>query len=213
MPQFGMGIHLALDGLSLLLVILTCFLGLLAVAASWSEVEERVGLFHANVLWVLAGVVGVFLALDLLLFYVFWEVMLVPMYFLISIWGHENRVYAAIKFFIFTQASSLLMLVAMLALALLHRQHTGVYTFDYVQLLGTPMAASTAMWLMLGFVIAFAVKLPAVPVHTWLPDAHTEAPTAGSVLLAGLLLKMGGFGFFRYTLTLFPRAAHQFAPW
>jgi NADH-quinone oxidoreductase subunit M len=212
MPQFGMSIHLALDGLSLLLVLLTCFLGLLAVAASWSEVQERVGLFHANVLWVLAGVMGVFLAIDLLLFYVFWEVMLVPMYFLISLWGHENRVYAAIKFFIFTQASSLLMLVAMLALVSLHYRHTGVYTFDSVQLLGTPMAASTAMWLMLGFVIAFVVKLPAVPVHTWLPDAHTEAPTAGSVLLAGLLLKTGAYGLVRFVLPLFPAAAQAFAP-
>ena len=211
-PQFGMSIHLALDGLSLLLVILTCFLGLLAVAASWSEIQERVGLFHANVLWVLTGVMGVFLALDLLLFYVFWEVMLVPMYFLISLWGHENRVYAAIKFFIFTQVSSLLMLVAILALALLHHQHTGVYTFDYMQLLGTPMAATTAMWLMLGFVIAFVVKLPAVPVHTWLPDAHTEAPTAGSVLLAGLLLKTGAYGLLRFVLPLFPTAAQAFAP-
>jgi NADH-quinone oxidoreductase subunit M len=211
-PQFGMSIHLALDGLSLLLVILTCFLGLLAIAASWSEIQERVGLFHANVLWVLTGIMGVFLALDLLLFYVFWEVMLVPMYFLISLWGHENRVYAAIKFFIFTQASSLLMLVAILALALLHHQHTGVYTFDYMQLLGTPLAASTAMWLMLGFVIAFVVKLPAVPVHTWLPDAHTEAPTAGSVLLAGLLLKTGAYGLFRFVLPLFPAAAQAFAP-
>jgi NADH-quinone oxidoreductase subunit M len=211
-PQFGMSIHLALDGLSLLLVILTCVLGLLAVAASWSEIQERVGLFHANVLWVLTGVIGVFLALDLLLFYVFWEVMLVPMYFLISLWGHENRVYAAIKFFIFTQVSSLFMLVAILALAVLHHQHTGVYTFDYRQLLGTPLAASTAMWLMLGFVIAFVVKLPAVPVHTWLPDAHTEAPTAGSVLLAGLLLKTGAYGLFRFVLPLFPAAAQAFAP-
>jgi NADH-quinone oxidoreductase subunit M len=211
-PQFGISIHLALDGLSLLLVILTCFLGLLAVAASWSEIQERVGLFHANVLWVLTGVMGVFLALDLLLFYVFWEVMLVPMYFLISLWGHEKRVYAAIKFFIFTQVSSLLMLVAILALALLHHQHTGVYTFDYMQLLGTPIAASTAIWLMLGFMIAFVVKLPVVPVHTWLPDAHTEAPTAGSVLLAGLLLKTGAYGLFRFVLPLFPAAAQAFAP-
>src|SRR5919197_813162 len=211
LPQFGMSIHLALDGLSLLLVLLTCFLGLLAVAASWSEVQERVGLFHANVLWVLAGVMGVFLALDLLLFYVFWEVMLVPIYFLLSIKGHENRVYAAIKFFIFTQASSLLMLVAMLGLVFLHCLPTGVYTFDSMQLLGTPMAASTAMWLMLGFVSAFVVKLPAVPVHTWLPDAHTEAPTAGSVLLAGLLLKTGAYGLLRFVLPLFPAAAQAFA--
>ena len=211
-PPFGISVHLAIDGLSLLLVLLTCFLGLLAVVASWSEVQERVGLFHATVLWVLAGVVGVFLALDLLLFYVFWEVMLVPMYFLISIWGHENRVYAAIKFFLFTQASGLLMLVAILALVFLHQHQTGVYTFDYAQLLGTPMAGSTAMWCALGFFVAFAVKIPALPVHTWLPDAHTEAPTAGSVILAGLLLKTGSYGLLRFVLPLFPQAAQALAP-
>ena len=211
-PQFGISVHLAMDGLSLLLVLLTCFLGFLAVLASWSEVQERVGLFHANVLWVLAGVVGVFLALDLFLFYVFWEVMLVPMYFLISLWGHENRVYAAIKFFLFTQASGLLMLVAILALVSLHQHQTGAYTFDYAQLLGTPMAGATAMWCALGFFIAFAVKIPAVPVHTWLPDAHTEAPTAGSVILAGLLLKTGAYGLLRFVLPLFPAAARALAP-
>jgi NADH-quinone oxidoreductase subunit M len=212
LPQFGIHLHLAMDGLSVLLVMLTCLLGLLAVAVSWSEIQERVGLFHANILWVLAGVMGVFLALDLLLFYVFWEVMLVPMYFLISLWGHENRVYAGLKFFLFTQASGLFMLVAILALVFLHYQHTGVYTFDYTQLLGTPVQASTARWLMLGFFVAFAVKIPAVPLHTWLPDAHTEAPTAGSVILAGLLLKTGAYGLLRFVLPLFPGAARAFAP-
>jgi NADH-quinone oxidoreductase subunit M len=136
----------------------------------------------------------------------------VPMYFLISIWGHENRVYAAVKFFIFTQASGLLMLLAILTLFFLHHQQTGVYTFAYAQLLGTPMGPSTAMWLMLAFFVAFAVKLPAVPFHTWLPDAHTEAPTAGSVILAGLLLKTGAYGMLRFVLPLFPQAAWLFAP-
>jgi NADH-quinone oxidoreductase subunit M len=199
-PQLGISFHLAMDGLSLVLVMLTIFLGLMAVVASWPEIQERVGLFYFNVLWVLAGVVGVFLAMDLFLFYVFWEIMLVPIYFLIGIWGHENRVYAAIKFFIFTQASSLCMLLAIVTLFFLHQQHTGTSTFDYAQLLGTPMGATTATWLMVGFVIAFAVKLPAFPLHTWLPDAHTEAPTAGSVILASLLLKTGAYGLMRFVM-------------
>ena len=211
-PQFGISVHFAMDGLSLLLVLLTVLLGLMAVAASWSEIRERVGFFHFNLLWVLAGIVGVFLALDLFLFYVFWEMMLVPMYFLIGIWGHESRVYAAIKFFIFTQASSLLMLLAIVTLFFLHHKQFGVYTFDYIALLGTPLGPGMAMWLMLGFFVAFAVKLPVVPFHTWLPDAHTEAPTAGSVILAGLLLKTGAYGLLRFVVPLFPEAARAFAP-
>jgi NADH-quinone oxidoreductase subunit M len=209
---FGISFHLALDGLSLLLVLLTCFLGLMAVIASWSEIQERVGFFHFNLLWTLAGIVGVFLAMDLFLFYFFWEMMLVPMSFLIGIWGHENRVYAAIKFFVFTQASGLLMLLAIVTLFFLHHQQTGVYTFNYLQWLGTRLAPATAMWLMLGFFVAFAVKLPVVPLHTWLPDAHTEAPTAGSVILAGLLLKTGAYGLLRFVVPLFPEVAKTFAP-
>lgn len=211
-PRFGIHFHLAMDGLSLLMVLLTLFVGILAVAASWTEIRERVGLFHFNLMWVLAGIVGVFLAMDLFLFYFFWEMMLIPMYFLIGIWGHENRIYAAIKFFIFTQASGLLMLVAILGLVSAHYRTTGILTFDYLQLLGTSVAPSTAMWLMLGFFVAFAVKLPAVPLHTWLPDAHTEAPTAGSVILAGLLLKTGAYGLLRFAIPLFPEAARTFAP-
>jgi NADH-quinone oxidoreductase subunit M len=138
--------------------------------------------------------------------------MLVPMYFLIAIWGHERRIYAAVKFFIFTQLSGLLMLVAILALYFLHHQGSGVYTFDYRQLLGTEMAPTTAMWIMLGFFIAFTVKLPMFPFHTWLPDAHTEAPTAGSVILAALLLKTGAYGLIRFVVPLFPGAARDFAP-
>src|SRR6185436_16989907 len=211
-PQFGISFHLGLDGLSLLLIFITLFLGFISVLCSWHEVQERVGFFHFNLLWILSGIIGVFLALDLFLFYFFWELMLVPMYFLIGIWGHENRIYAAIKFFLFTQVSGLLMLVAILGLYFVHGRNTGIYTFDYLQLLHTPLPAATGMWLMLGFFIAFAVKLPAVPVHTWLPDAHTEAPTAGSVILAGLLLKTGAYGLLRFVVGLFPDAAEFFAP-
>jgi NADH-quinone oxidoreductase subunit M len=211
-PHFGIHFHLAMDGLSLVMVLLTAFLGLVAILSAWTEIRERVGFFYFNLLWVLAGITGVFLALDLFLFYFFWEMMLVPMYFIIAIWGHANRVYAAAKFFLFTQLSGLLMLVAIVALYFIHGQTTGVYTFDYPGLLGTAMSPATAKWLMLGFALAFAVKLPAVPVHTWLPDAHTEAPTPGSVILAGLLLKTGAYGMIRFAVPLFPGAAADFAP-
>ena len=156
-------------------------------------------------MWVLAGIAGVFLAVDLFLFYFAWELMLVPMYFLIVIWGHERRVYAAVKFFLFTQCSGLLMLIAILALYFIHHQTTGVYTFEYSELLGTQISPGAELWIMLGFFVAFAVKLPVVPLHTWLPDAHTEAPTAGSVILAGLLLKTGAYGLMRFVIPLFPR--------
>jgi NADH-quinone oxidoreductase subunit M len=212
-PQLGISLHLAMDGLSLLLVLLTDFLALMAVAASWSGIQERVGFFHFNLLWISAALVGVFLAIDLFLFYFFWEMMLVPLYFLIGIWGHENRVYATIKFFIFTQISGLLMLLAILGLYFLHGRSTGVYTFNYLELLNTSMTPVAALGLMLGFFAAFAVKLPVVPVHTWLPDAHTEAPTAGSVILAGLVLKAGAYGMLRFMIPLFPGAAFSFAPW
>jgi NADH-quinone oxidoreductase subunit M len=210
--SLGIQFHLALDGLSLLLLMLTFFLGIVSVLVSWREIRERVGFFHLNLLWVLAGITGVFLAIDLFLFYFAWELMLVPMYFLIALWGHERRQYASMKFFIFTQLSGLLMLIAILALYFAHHAATGVYTFEYEQLLGTPLSSTAAWWMMLGFFVAFAVKLPVVPVHTWLPDAHTEAPTAGSVVLAGLLLKTGAYGLLRFVVPLFPDAARQFAP-
>ena len=210
-PQFGISFHLAMDGLSLLLVVLTAFLGIAAVLSSWNEVTERVGFFHFNVLWVLAGITGVFLAIDLFLFYFFWEVMLVPTYFLF-LWGYERRIYAGVKFFIFTLLSGLLMLIAIIGLVFVHAQATGTYTFDYTSLLGTHMSGTTAMWLMLGFFIAFAVKLPVVPFHSWLPDAYTQSPTAATVILAGIMAKTGAYGLLRFVVPLFPGAAAQFAP-
>jgi NADH-quinone oxidoreductase subunit M len=211
-PQFGIRLHLAIDGLSLTLLLLTYFLGIMAILCSWTEIRERAGFFHFNLLWVLAGITGVFLALDLFVFYLFWELMLVPMYFLIGIWGHERRIYAATKFFLFTQLSGLLMLVAIISLAVFHRQTTGIFTFDYEQLLNTTLSPRAALLLMLGFFIAFAVKLPIFPLHTWLPDAHTEAPTAGSVILAGLLLKTGAYGLIRFVVPLFPGPSRALAP-
>jgi NADH-quinone oxidoreductase subunit M len=211
-PQFGIRFHLALDGLSLALLLLTYFLGIVAILSSWTEIRQRVGFFHFNLLWVLAGITGVFLAEDLFVFYLFWELMLVPMYFLIGIWGHERRIYAATKFFLFTQLSGLLMLVTIVSLAVLHQHSTGIFTFDYEQLLNTTLSPRAARLLMLGFFIAFAVKLPAFPFHTWLPDAHTEAPTAGSVILAGLLLKTGAYGLIRFVLPLFPGPSRELAP-
>ncbi|MBI4557513.1 MAG: NADH-quinone oxidoreductase subunit M [Candidatus Hydrogenedentes bacterium] len=210
-PQFGISFHLAVDGLSLLLLLLTALLGLLCVPVSWTEIRHRVGFFHFNLLWVLAGILGVFMAADLFLFYCFWELMLIPMYFLIAIWGHERRLYAAMKFFIFTQLSGLFMLVAILGLVFMHHTAAGVFTFNYAELIGTPLSRTISLWLMLGFFAAFAVKLPVVPVHSWLPDAHTEAPTAGSVILAGLLLKTGAYGLLRFVLPLFPVAAGEMA--
>jgi NADH-quinone oxidoreductase subunit M len=211
-PQFGISLHLGLDGLSLLLIVLTFFLGIISVIISWKEIQEKVGFFHFNLLLILAGIVGVFLSLDLFLFYFFWELMLVPMYFLIGIWGHENRTAASYKFFLYTQASGLLMFISILAIYFLHGNSTGNYTFDYLQLLGTKIPTSTAILIMVGFLAAFMVKLPVVPLHNWLPDAHSEAPTAGSLILAALLLKTGAYGLLRFIVPLFPIASHIFAP-
>ncbi len=211
-PTFGIQIKLAADGLSLFLLLLTSFLGLLSVLISWKEIQKRVGFFHFNLMFELAGITGVFLCMDMFLFYFFWEVMLIPMFFLISIWGNENRIYAANKFFLFTQGSGLLMLLSILGIYFIHGHNTGNYTFDYELLLGTVMLPQTGFILMLGFAIAFFIKLSIVPFHSWLPDAHTQAPTAGSVILAGLLLKTGAYGFIRFVLPLFPEASHQFAP-
>jgi NADH-quinone oxidoreductase subunit M len=215
--RLGINLHLALDGLSLLMVVLTGLLGVLSVLCSWNEIQRNVGFFHLNLLWILGGVVGVFLAMDLFLFFFFWEMMLVPMYFLIALWGHSNtgkktRITAATKFFIYTQASGLVMLAAILGLVLVNYLNSGVVTFDYALLLETEMPSGVEYMLMLGFFIAFAVKFPIVPFHSWLPDAHAQAPTAGSVDLAGILLKTAAYGMIRFALPLFPNASAEFAP-
>lgn len=216
-PRFGISFHLALDGLSLLMLLLTAFLGMLAVVCSWSEVQRKIGFFHLNLLWIIGAVVGVFLAMDMFLFFFFWEMMLIPMYFLISLWGHKSdegkgRVEAATKFFIYTQASGLLLLLAIVGLVYEHYLQTKVLTFDYQTLLNTTMSSGTEFILMLGFFIAFAVKFPVVPFHSWLPDAHSQAPTAGSVDLAGILLKTAAYGMLRFAIPLFPNASETIAP-
>ena len=213
----GISFHLGLDGLSLLLVLLTGFLGVMAVACSWREIQRHVGFFYLNLLWNLGGVIGIFLALDMFLFFFFWEMMLVPMFFLIALWGHntpggKGRIYAATKFFIFTQASGLILLLAILGMVIVHARATHHLSFDYMDLLNTPMSSTVEMVLMLGFFVAFAVKLPVVPVHSWLPDAHAQAPTAGSVDLAGILLKTAAYGLMRFSLPFFPHASQAFAP-
>jgi NADH-quinone oxidoreductase subunit M len=216
-PRLGIRFSLGLDGLSLLLVTLTGLLGVLAVACSWREIQTDAGFFYMNLLWNLGGVIGVFLATDLFLFFLFWEVMLVPMFFLIALWGHDipggrPRLYAAIKFFIFTQSAGLVMLLAILMIVFVHYHASGVLTFGYSDLLATRMGGRTGFWIMLGFFLGFAVKLPVVPFHSWLPDAHSQAPTAGSVILAGVLLKTAAYGLLRFLLPLFPAASAQLAP-
>ncbi|MFS3135359.1 complex I subunit 4 family protein [Gluconacetobacter sacchari] len=211
-PALGIAARMDMDGLSLVLLWLTTLLSFPCVILSARDIGERPGLFLLLVLTTIAGVDGVFLATDLFLFFFFWELMLVPMYVLILRWGHEDRRRAAIKFFLFTQGSGLLMLVAILGLVILHWRATGALTFDYFALADTVLTPATAMALMLGFFIAFAVKLPVVPLHVWLPDTHTQAPTAGSVLLAGILLKTGGYGLIRFVVLLFPDAAARFTP-
>ncbi len=207
-PQFGISYHVGIDGLSLWLVILTTFLMVIAIPASFNKVTERLKEYYIFFLILEAASIGVFVALDLFLFYVFWEFTLIPMAFIIGIWGHERRVYAAIKFILFTMSGSLLMLVAIIVLAFTHNPHT----FDWQQLQNTPMSAGLEGLLFAAFALAFAIKVPMFPLHTWLPDAHVQAPTAGSIILAGVLLKLGAYGFLRFNLTLFPNASHQFAP-
>ena len=212
-PNFGIEYHLGVDGISLWLVVLTAFLGPLLVLASGRGIQERVREFHVLLLLLQAGMMGVFLSLDLFLFYVFWEVSLIPMYFLVGIWGHERRLYAAVKFFLYTMAGSLLMLVAIIALVLEHQRQTGVYSFNIHELYGTQLPAAQEIWYFLAFAIACAIKVPLWPLHTWLPDAHVEAPTAGSMVLAGILLKMGGYGFLRFAIPLFPHGLQQAMPY
>ena len=212
-PALGISFHVAMDGFSHVLLLLTFFLGILAVLCSWKEIREKTGFYFFNLLWTLAGISGVFIAMDMVLFYFCWEIMLIPMYFLIILWGDARRRYAGYKFFIFTQVGSLLMLLSILALYFIHGDQTGEHTFDYFSLLHTATDSPASTWIMLGFIIAFAIKLPVVPFHNWLPDAHGEAPTAGSLILAGLLLKTGAYGIIRFVLPLFPDDAADIAPW
>jgi NADH-quinone oxidoreductase subunit M len=214
MPTLGISYHLGIDGISVLLVLLTAFLMPLVLLSAWHAIESRWKEFAVTMLLLETGMVGVFVALDLFLFYVFWEAMLIPMYLIIGIWGGSNRVYAAIKFILYTLAGSLLMLVAILALYFQHGAATSIYTFDLPVLARFALPAGRLQDLLfLAFALAFAIKVPMFPFHTWLPDAHVEAPTAGSVILAGVLLKMGTYGFLRFCLPLFPHASLHYTPW
>ncbi|GIW40747.1 MAG: NADH:ubiquinone oxidoreductase subunit M [Candidatus Binatia bacterium] len=212
-PSFGISYHLGVDGLSLFLLLLTAFLTPLVVLASWSEIRTRVKEFHVLVLLLETGMLGTFLALDLFLFYVFWELMLVPMYLLIGVWGGPRRVYAAVKFVLYTMAGSLLMLVAILYLAWAQARAAGEPSFDLLRLYELALSPAEQRWLFAAFALAFAIKVPVFPLHTWLPDAHVEAPTGGSVILAGVLLKMGTYGLLRFALPLFPLASTEAAPY
>ncbi len=209
-PSLGISYHVGLDGVALLLVMLTTFLGPIVVLSSWKGVQHRVKEFCLALLVLETAMLGTLGALDLVLFYVFWEAMLIPMYLLVGVWGSERRIYAAVKFFLFTFVGSVLML---LAIFYLWSKSAPTRTFDYVTLMASlRLDAGEQKWLFLAFALAFAIKVPIWPLHTWLPDAHTEAPAAGSILLAGVMLKMGTFGFIRYAMPLFPNAALEWAP-
>ena len=212
-PSFGIDYFVGVDGISLFLVLLTGFLTPLALLSSWGSIHDRVKAFAMVMLALEAAMIGVFVALDLFLFYVFWDAMLVPMYFLIGIWGYDNRVYAARQFMLYTMAGSVLMLVAILALGYYHGVATGLPSFDLLRLYELQIPRALQFWGFLAFAVAFAIKVPLFPFHTWLPDAHVQAPTAGSVILAGVLLKMGTYGLVRFAFPLFPDAALFFAPY
>jgi NADH-quinone oxidoreductase subunit M len=211
-PSLGVSYHLGVDGISLLLVLLTTLLSAVAILSSWTAITERVKEYYVFMLLLEMGMIGVFIALDLFLFFVFWEATLIPMYFLIGRWGGARRIYAALKFFLYTFGGSALMLVAILVLYFMNARVTGQPTFDLLQLQRFDVPAAAQTWLFLAFALGFAIKVPLFPFHTWLPDAHVEAPTAGSVILAGVLLKMGTYGFVRFCLPLFPDASVTFMP-
>jgi NADH-quinone oxidoreductase subunit M len=213
MPAFGITYHVGLDGISLMLVVLTAFLSPIALLSSWESVHKKVMAFTFFLLLLEAAMIGVFIAIDLFLFYIFWDAMLIPMYFLIGVWGYDRRIYAAIKFILYTMAGSILMLLAIIGLAYAFAGATGAPSFDLQDLYGLQLSESVQYWFFLAFALAFAIKVPLFPFHTWLPDAHVEAPTAGSVILAGVLLKMGTYGLIRFAFPLFPIAAAAFAPW
>src|SRR5438105_10029531 len=216
--SIGARFHLGVDGISLWLVLLTTLLMPISILSSWTAITKRQLTYYVLMLLLESAMIGVFVSLDLLLFYLFFEASLIPMFFLIGIWGGERKIYAAVKFFIYTSVGSLLMLVGIIALYFIHQRATGIATFDYAILVETLRSGALIIspraefWLFLAFAFAFCIKIPLWPLHTWLPDAHTEAPTAGSVILAGVLLKMGTYGLLRFNFGLFPNAAKQFAP-
>ncbi|MFQ6008882.1 MAG: NuoM family protein, partial [Candidatus Zixiibacteriota bacterium] len=211
--SLGIHYHMGIDGVSLLLIILTTILTVLAILASWNSITTGVKGYYISMLLLETGMIGVFCALDLFLFYIFWEVVLVPMYFIIGIWGGARRIYAAIKFVLFTVFGSLLMLVAILYLLFAYQNYSGEYSFDMLKLMQMPIPYKTQLWLFAAFALALAIIVPMLPFHTWLPDAHVEAPTAGSVILAGVLLKMGTYGFIRICLPMFPDASIAYLPY
>ena len=206
-PTFGIQYHVGIDGISLLLVMLTTLIGVVAVLASWSAVQEKTKGYYAMLLILQTGMIGVFVSLDFFLWFIFWEVVLVPMYFLIGVYGSSRRLYAAIKFVIYTLAGSMLLLLGILTLFFQYHAQTGQYTFNIAELMKLDMTLGLQRWVFWAFFIGFAIKVPMFPFHTWLPDAHTEAPTAGSVILAAVLLKMGTYGFIRFSLPLLPKAS------
>ena len=212
-PQFGISYHLGVDGISLLLTVLTTLLISLSLLYSGGgDITERPREFCFFLLVLETGLLGALLAVDVFLFYVFWEIMLIPMYFLIGIWGHGRKVYAAVKFVLFTMVGSLLMLVAIIYLVISAKHAFGRLSFDLPLLYQVPLSETEARWMFAAFALAFAIKVPMWPVHTWLPDAHTEAPTAGSVILAGIMLKMGTYGFLRFAIPIFPGVAVEAVP-
>ncbi|MFH2037744.1 MAG: NADH-quinone oxidoreductase subunit M [Candidatus Zixiibacteriota bacterium] len=209
---FGINYHIGIDGISLLLIMLTTILSVIVIISSWNSIKTGVKGYFISMLLLETGMLGVFIALDLFMFYVFWEAMLIPMYFIIGVWGGPRKIYAAIKFVLFTMFGSLLMLAALLYLFFMYYDQTGVYTFDLLTLYGMDIPMGAQTYIFLAFALAFAIKVPIWPFHTWLPDAHVQAPTAGSVILAGVLLKMGTYGFIRICLPLFPEATLEFVP-
>jgi NADH-quinone oxidoreductase subunit M len=212
-PAFGIEYYLGIDGISLMLIVLTGFLTPIALLSGWESIHKKVKEFSIFMLLLETAMLGVFAALDVFLFYVFWDFVLIPMYFLIGIWGYDRRIYAAVKFILYTMAGSVLMLVAIIGLAILNQQATGSYSFDLLQLYQLDVPENLQYWFFLAFALAFVIKVPLFPFHTWLPDAHVEAPTPGSVILAGVMLKMGAYGLIRFAFPLFPEAALYFAPY